>query len=272
MRIIFIGDIVGRPGRYMVHKHLEKAIKEFNIDLTIGNIENASGGFGITKKNMKELQTYKLEVMTSGNHIWDKKEIFNFINEEPHLLRPINYSSILPGKGVYIKEIKGEKVAIINLMGIFSMPMVDNPIVAIDKELEKLKKENIKNIIIDFHAEATAEKRTLLMYLKGRVSSIFGTHTHIGTDDLEIREFTSYVSDIGLSGCNDGVIGMKEQAPIQRMLTGISSKFDINKNCDKIFQAIVFDLENGKAINAFKIKAFNDGDFIKSLQTKTLYK
>ncbi len=267
MRIIFIGDIVGRPGRLMVHRHLAKAIKEFNIDLSIGNVENASGGFGITKKNMKELQTYKLNVMTSGNHIWDKKETFNFIDEETHLLRPINYSSLLPGKGVYIKEIKGEKVAIINLMGMFSMPSVDNPLVAIDKELENLKKENIKNIIIDFHAEATAEKRTLLMYLKGKVSAIFGTHTHIGTDDLEIRENTSYVSDVGLTGCNDGVIGMEDKAPIERMLKGISSKFSINRNCDKIFQAIIFDIEDGKSINAFKIKAFDEGEFHKSLET-----
>lgn len=268
MRVIFIGDIVGRPGRYMIHRHLELAIKKYNIDLTIGNIENASGGFGITKKNMKELQTYKLEVMTSGNHIWDKKETFNFIDEEPHLLRPINYSSFLPGKGVYIKEVKGEKIAIMNLMGLFAMPSVDNPIVSIDKELEKLKQENIKNIILDFHAEATAEKRTMLMYLKGKISAIFGTHTHIGTDDLEITENTAYVSDVGLTGCNDGVIGMKEKAPIQRLLTGISHKFEIDRNCDKIFQAIIFDIENGKCVNTFKIKAFNDGEIQESLHQR----
>ena len=260
MRVIFIGDIVGRPGRFMVKTHLMKAIEKYKIDLSIANIENASGGFGITKKNMKELINYKIDVMTSGNHIWDKKEVKDFIDDDYPLLRPLNYSPLLPGKGYCVKEIQNEKVAIINLMGIFTMPFVSNPFTMIEEKVEQLQKENIKNIIIDFHAEATAEKRALMMFLKGKVSAIFGTHTHIGTDDLEIVENTAYVSDVGLSGCNDGVIGMDAKAPIEKMLTGLSSRFDIDKNCSKIFQAIIFDIKDGKCENAFKIKAFNDGD------------
>jgi len=252
----------------MLGIHLKEIIKNHKIDLVVANVENASGGFGITRKNLKELEKYGVNVMTSGNHIWDKREILDFIDEEENLLRPLNYSDKLPGKGTTISEIDGEKIAIINLMGVFTMPYTNNPFVMIEEEIKILKEKNIKNIFIDFHAEATAEKRSLMMFLQGKVSAIFGTHTHIGTDDLEITNNTAYVSDVGLTGCHDKVIGMDEVAPIERMLSGISSKFEVNKKCKKIIQGIVFDINDGKTTKAFKIKAFDEGVVSESMMVE----
>ena len=260
MKVGFIGDIVGRPGRKMVHRHLKKIKDREKLDFVIANYENASHGFGITKKNAKELLDCGIDLMTGGNHTWDKKEIDALLESMP-LLRPINYPESVIGKGLEIVEIDGEKLAIINLMGYFTMPMVDNPFIKIKNVVENLHNQGIKNILIDFHAEATSEKRALLMMLKNRVSAIIGTHTHVGSDDLVIFENVGYVTDVGLTGCRDNVIGMKEDVPIKKFLTGLPGKYDIPNKCRKIFQMIVCEIEDGKCIDAYKIKAYDEEEY-----------
>ena len=260
MKIGFIGDIVGRPGRVMVKRHLKNIREKEGLDFVIANYENASHGFGLTQKNAKELFDSGIDLMTGGNHTWDKKDIIPLLDSMP-LLRPLNYPEGVPGKGLEIVEIGGEKLAVINLMGYFSMPMVDNPFTTIKRAVEELNNEGVQNIFIDFHAEATSEKRALLMMLKGKVSAIAGTHTHVGTDDLEIFEKTGYVTDVGLTGCRDNVIGMEESVPIKRFLTGLPGRFDVPKKCKKIFQMVVFDIENKECKDAYKIKAYDEKEY-----------
>ena len=260
MKIGFIGDIVGRPGRKMVRYHLKNIRDKEGLDFVIANYENASHGFGLTQKNAKELFDSGIDIMSGGNHTWDKKDIIPFLESMP-LLRPINYPEGVPGRGLEIVKVNGEKLAVINLMGYFSMPMVDNPFITIKKVVDELEAEEIKNVFIDFHAEATSEKRALLMMLKGKVSAIAGTHTHVGSDDLEIFHNSGYVTDVGLTGCRDNVIGMEESAPIKRFLTGLPGHFDVPSNCKKIFQMVVFKIENGKCIDAYKIKAYDEDSY-----------
>ena len=260
MRIAFCADVVGRPGRDMLKRHLANMKKDHKVDLVVVNYENASHGFGISKKNAKELFNLDIDVMSGGNHTWDKKEIVELFGEYP-ILRPINYPKQTPGTGLWIGEIDGKKVAVINLMGHFTMPMVDNPYTKILELLEELEDEGIKHIFIDFHAEATAEKRALLALLKGRVSAICGSHTHIGTDDLVIDEGTFYVSDVGLVGCRDNVLGVDSKEVLERCLIGYSSRFDVPKKCKKIFQSVVFELDDdGNCLEAYKLKAFDEED------------
>ncbi len=256
MKILYLADVVGRPGRMMVKHHLNKIKDRFDIDLVIINSENASHGFGLSVKNSKELFNMGIDMMTGGNHSWDKKDILPLLDSEP-ILRPLNYPRAAPGSGVGYLKVGDEELAVVSLMGYFTMPMVDNPFTMIVKEVDRLKDEGYKNIFIDMHAEATSEKRALLAMLKGKVSAICGSHTHIGTDDLEIDKGTFYVTDVGLTGCRDGVIGMDKKEPMARFLTSISSKFDVPNSCKKILQGVVFELRDGECIDAFKIKAYD---------------
>jgi len=251
LKLLFIGDIVGKPGRVMVKHHLPKIKKKYNIDFVVANYENASHGFGITPKNYKELKNTGIDVMTGGNHSFDKKEIFPLLENEP-ILRPLNMYEELPGKGIFINEDK--KIAIISLMGDFAMPRFDNPFRIIEKSFQGLE-DYVK--FVDFHAEATAEKRAMFLMLKKKISALVGTHTHIGTDDLIIDNEVGYLTDIGLTGCFDNVIGMSEIEPLERCKTGFSKKYDVVDNCKKIFQAVVFEFEGTKCIEAFKIKAYD---------------
>jgi metallophosphoesterase (TIGR00282 family) len=259
MKIAFIGDIVGRPGRKMVKQKLPTLIKKYNIDFTIANGENASHGFGITVKNAKELFNCGVDLLTGGNHSWDKKNDFAQLFEDGATLRPDNYPQEVLGSGVKIVEIDGTKLAIINLMGLMYMPQVLNPFTHSLKLVKKLQDDKIKHIFIDFHAELTAEKRILMQLLKGQVSAICGTHTHIGTDDLEITNDTFYVTDVGLTGCRDNVIGMDNKTPISKALTGVSGHFDIPNSCKSVMQIIVLTLDkNGNCKDALKIKLYDD--------------
>ncbi len=259
MRISFVGDIIGKPGREMLKKYLSSLKEKYKIDLVIANGENTSHGFGLSQKNANELLSYGVDFITGGNHIWDKKDIIPFLDTLP-IIRPINYPPGTPGTGLRYATVGDEKLAIINLMGYFTMPMVENPFLYIQKVVNDLDAKGIRNIFIDFHAEATSEKATLLSMLKGKVSAICGTHTHVGTDDMVIDEGTFFVSDVGLTGCRDGIIGMDKKAPIQRFTTALSSSFDIPKSCKKIFQIIILKITNGKCIDAKKIKIYNDRD------------
>jgi len=260
MKIGFIGDIIGKPGRKMVKIHLKHIREKEGLDFVIANYENASHGFGLTEKNAKELFGSGIDLMTGGNHTWDKKEIFGMLGSMP-LLRPVNYPAGVPGRGVEIVEINKERFAVINLMGHFSMPMVENPFITINRVVDKLIEDDVKNIFIDMHAEATSEKRALLMMLKSKVSAIAGTHTHVGSDDLVIFEGVGYVTDVGLTGCRDNVIGMKEDVPIKRFLTGLPGRFDVPDKCKKILQMVVFDIDGGKCVDAYKIKAYDEEEY-----------
>lgn len=258
MKIGFIGDIIGKPGRLIIKRHLTRLRQEHFIDFMIGNYENASHGFGLTEKNCNELLGYGIDMMTGGNHSFDKKEILNLFDTYP-LIRPMNYPKDTPGKGIYRTTILGQEIAILNLMGHYTMPLADNPFTMIVEVVTKLKEEGFKHIIIDMHAEASAEKQALLHMLKDDVSAILGTHTHVATDDLQVKDGCCYVTDIGLTGCCDGVIGMDSAVPIKRFLTGIGGHFDIPDECKSILQMVVFELDDdGRCIGAEKIKIYDE--------------
>jgi len=263
VKLAFIGDIVGRPGREMLAKYLPQIREEYNLDLVIANYENASHGFGLSQKNCEELLGYGIDVMTGGNHSWDKKEIFELYKNQP-LIRPINYPDASPGKGFIELDILGKSVAIVNVMGNYTMPMTDNPFIKVDAVVNDLQKKGIKHIIIDIHAEATSEKLAMMHIVKDRVSALFGTHTHVGTDDLAIIDGCCYVSDVGLTGCRDGVIGMDKKIPIQRFMTGIGGHYNIPKKCQSILQLVIFELdEDGRGLKAEKLKIYNNGERVK---------
>ena len=260
MRIAFIGDIVGRPGRKIIKENLAKIRKEYEIDYVIANGENASHGFGLTTTSCSELLKAGIDIITGGNHSFDKKKDMMVLLETANVLRPDNYPEGLVGSGMKVCDVQTangiEKLAVINLMGQFAMPTVENPFNWAKKLVSKLQEEEIKNIFIDFHGEATSEKRIMLMMFKNQVSAICGTHTHVGTDDLQIYENTAYLTDIGLTGCRDNVIGMESKIPIQKATTGIGGHFEVPNSCKSILQMMVVDIEDGKAQSAFKIKKY----------------
>ena len=260
MRIAFIGDIVGRPGRKIIKENLAKIRKEYEIDYVIANGENASHGFGLTTTSCSELLKAGIDIITGGNHSFDKKKDMMVLLETANVLRPDNYPEGLVGSGMKVCDVQTangiEKLAVINLMGQFAMPTVENPFNWAKKLVSKLQEEEIKNIFIDFHGEATSEKRIMLMMFKNQVSAICGTHTHVGTDDLQIYENTAYLTDIGLTGCRDNVIGMESKIPIQKVTTGIGGHFEVPNSCKSILQMMVVDIEDGKAQSAFKIKKY----------------
>lgn len=261
MKIAFIGDIVGRPGRKIIKQNLQKLKEKEKIDFVIANGENASHGFGLTVKNAQELFNTGIDLITGGNHIWDKKQDILTLLETKPVLRPDNYPQGVPGSGVRIEQVNGMKLAVINLMGMYTMPQVLNPFPHVLEVVDKLINDGIKHIFVDFHAEVTSEKRVLMQLLKGKVSGICGTHTHIGTDDLEIENGTFYVSDVGLTGCRDNVIGMDSKIPIQKALTGLGGHFNVPTNCKAIMQIVIIEIDdNGKAIDGYKIKLYDDHD------------
>lgn len=263
MKIAFIGDIVGRPGRVMIKEHLKRLRREYGIDLVIANYENASHGFGLTLKNAQELLDSGIDVMTGGNHTWDKKDILPLLDSLP-LLRPHNYPEGVPGSGCRIVEVGGEKLAVLNIMGHYGMPYVDNAFRCARDTVAHLRNEGIEHIFLDFHAEASSEKRAMLMLLQGQVSGIIGTHTHVGSDDLQIAQGTAYLTDIGLSGCRDNVIGMDSNVPLERFLTGMAGRFEVPEKCRKILQIAIMTFDEGKCTDAFKLKIFDDGRVIRT--------
>ncbi len=263
LTLAFIGDIVGRPGRSMVKEHLKKLREEFGVDFVIANYENASHGFGLTSKNAQELFGAGIDVMTGGNHSFDKKEIAPLF-ETMELLRPHNYPDAMPGTGVKMYEVNGSRLGVVNVMGHYTMPMADNPFICAQKAVEGLKEEGAEVIFMDVHAEASSEKRAMMMMFQGEVSGIIGTHTHVGTDDFQIANGTAYMSDIGLTGCRDNIIGMEAKIPLQRFLTGIGGHFNVPDKCKKILQVAIMNLEDGKCVSAKKIKIFDDGRRLES--------
>lgn len=236
-RIIFLGDITGRHGRNAVRSYVNTLKKESGSSpvFVIVNIENASHGFGLTKKNYDELTSAGIDCMTSGNHIWDKKDIYEYINESENLIRPINYPEGTPGKGMQIFEFGGEKIAVINALGRVFMPPIDSPWQIVSDEIKRLKDEGVTSIFIDFHAEATAEKICFSKYLaqefnteeNALIKGFFGTHTHIQTADECIINGMAYITDVGFCGSPDGVIGMEFQTSLKRLTTSLPERYEV---------------------------------------------
>jgi len=258
LKIGFIGDIIGRPGRNIIKDNLFRLRSEYGIDFVVANGENLSHGFGLTLKNCDELFDCGVDCFTGGNHTFDKKQDIEILLEKRAVLRPDNLQNV-KGSGLKIFEVNGEKLAVLNLMGVYGMPQSGNPFNHVCEVVTSLRGQNIKNIFIDFHAEATSEKYVMLMMQKGLVSAICGTHTHVGTDDLQIVDGTFFVSDVGLSGCFDGIIGMDIKNPIKKATLGTGKHFDIPKNCKSIMQMMIIEIDNGRAIDGFKVKVFDDG-------------
>ena len=223
MNILAIGDIVGRPGRQVISKYLRALRKQHSIEIIIGNAENAAGGFGLTLNTAQELLDAGINVLTSGNHIFAQKEIIPYLDTDMPILRPLNYPAGVPGRGYMVSG----KALIVNLMGRVFMNNLDCPFKAMDKLLDELKKKP-RVIIVDFHAEATSEKVAMGRYLDGRVSAVLGTHTHVGTIDTQILPGgTAYVTDIGMTGPTDSIIGDDAEAVIQRFLTQMPHRLTV---------------------------------------------
>jgi len=227
MNILFIGDIFASPGRAMVAAHTRRLASERNVQLVIANGENAAGGFGITPLIVEELFSYGVDVLTSGNHIWDKKEIYDYLPRQPRLLRPANYPDELPGKGVAVVEADNAvKVAVVNLQGRAHMPSTDDPFRKADMILSSLEPA-VKVRFVDFHAELTSEKTAMGWYLDGRVSAVIGTHTHIPTADTRILAGgTAYQTDAGMTGPYDSVIGVDKNIILRRFLTALPVRME----------------------------------------------
>ncbi|MBL8140316.1 MAG: TIGR00282 family metallophosphoesterase [Acidobacteria bacterium] len=227
MRILFVGDIVGRPGRDILAAALPRLTRRHGIDFVIANAENSAGGFGVTRETGDAILRSGVHVMTSGNHIWDKKEVFPYIADEPRLLRPLNYPAGAPGEGAAVFTTpNGERVAVINAMGRVHMPLVDDPFAAIDRALVRVRDE-ASIVIVDVHAEVTSEKISLAWHLDGRATLVVGTHTHVQTADERILPHgTAAITDVGMTGPHDGVIGVEKVPAISRFLNGLPSRFE----------------------------------------------
>jgi len=255
MKVLTVGDIVGKTGLEKLKEILPKVIEENNIDFVIVNGENAADGMGITEKMYKELLNLNVDVVTMGNHTWGKKEIFNFINDK-HIIRPANYSSNNPGKGYDIYECKNKQIAVINLIGRTTMQVLsENPFI-VAKDIINEIKDAVDIIIIDFHAEATAEKIALGYYLDGDITILFGTHTHVQTADEEILEKgTAYITDIGMTGPKKSVIGMDVDVSIKRFETSLPEKYKVAEGKGK-FNSCMFEIDE-QTNKVIKIERIN---------------
>jgi 2',3'-cyclic-nucleotide 2'-phosphodiesterase len=228
MRVLFIGDIVGSPGRQIVHDRLADLVEHRQIDLVIANGENSASGFGITPRIAEGLFGEGIDVLTGGNHSWDRKEIFDYMPGEPRLLRPGNFPEGSPGRGLYVGTAKnGTNYAVLNLQGRVFLPAIDDPFRKADSELAKLPSD-VAFILVDMHAETTSEKIAMGWYLDGRVSAVVGTHTHVATaDEHVLPNGTAYITDVGMTGPHDGVIGMDRAGIVKKFLDGLPARFEV---------------------------------------------
>lgn len=249
MKILAVGDIVGRAGLQRLKEVLPEIVRENNIDFVIVNGENAADGMGITEKMYKEILSLNVNVVTMGNHTWGKKEIFNFINDK-HIIRPANYSNNNPGKGYDIYECKGKQICVINLIGRTTMPVLSENPFLVAKDIISELKEAVDIIIVDFHAEASAEKIAMGYYLDGDATIVYGTHTHVQTADEEIlKNGTGYITDIGMTGPKNSVIGMDIDVSIKRFETSLPEKYKIAEGKAK-FNSCMFEIDD----NTNKVK------------------
>ena len=257
MNILFIGDIVGKAGRRAIEGILEGLVAEYEVDFIIANGENAAGGMGLTPPIASEILDEGVHVITSGNHIWAKKEIIPFLDVEKRLLRPANYPAGVPGRGAGIfRTGDGKKVGVLNLEGRVFMKHLDCPFRVGEKELERLKEET-NVVIVDFHAEATSEKVAMGWFMSGKVSAVLGTHTHIQTSDEKILDGgTAYITDVGMTGPVDSVIGIRKDVALERLLTQIPWKFDVATEGVQLQGIVVeVDAKTGRSKQIQRIRA-----------------
>jgi len=253
LRILFIGDIDGRPGRVACKKALPLLREQFGgFDFVIADGENAAAGFGLTEKVMNELFSYGIDILTNGNHVWDKKDFVPFLDREAKVLRPANHPEGTPGRGYAVFEKNGEKLAVICLLGRTFMPPLDCPFKTVEKLLEK---NEVPAVFVDFHGEATSEKYAFGRFVDGKVSAVVGTHTHVQTADEQVFPGgTAYMTDAGMSGGHGGIIGMSYESVLPKFLYGVPCKFEV---CDinVRFQGVVIDIdsETGRAMNITRV-------------------
>jgi metallophosphoesterase (TIGR00282 family) len=245
MNILLIGDVVGNPGRTILKKALPVVFRKYDVEYCVANVENAAGGFGVTKEVCDEILDAGVDCLTSGNHIWDKKEILGVIDLIPQLLRPLNYPARQPGRGSHVGKGKrsGVKVATLNLSGrVFMQGAMDDPFALGLGEIERLREET-RVILVDMHGEASSEKTAIASYFDGLVSAVVGTHTHVPTCDHRVLpRGTAYCTDLGMTGPYDSIIGVEKDAVIHRFLTGMPSRFETAKG-DPRFAAAVVDVD-----------------------------
>jgi len=255
VKLLFIGDVIGKPGREALSRELHRIVDRHMVDLVIANGENAAGGFGLTEETAQDLFKCGVQMITSGNHIWDKKDALDYIKREERIVRPANYPEGTPGKGATIvKTPGGTKVGVLNLEGRVFMNNLDCPFRCADREIAKLREET-PIIFVDFHAEATSEKAALGWYLDGRVSAVIGTHTHVQTADERILTAgTAYMTDAGMTGAFDSVIGVKKEEAILKFVSQRPSKFEVAKKDIRINGVVIeVDEKTGLALNVERI-------------------
>src|SRR6266478_826951 len=255
MKILIIGDVVAKPGRVAVLERIQDLREQHEIDLAIMNAENLAGGFSVTPSLCEQLFAAGIDVMTSGNHIFDKKEAIPYIAKQPRLIRPANYPPNTPGNGVWVGVIRNTPVAVINLMGRVFMPPSDDPFRAADQLLKSLSTE-MKVRVVDMHAEATSEKMAMGWYLDGRVSAVVGTHTHVQTaDERLLPQGTAYLTDLGLTGPTDSVIGVEPAIALQRFLTQMPNRFEPAKGPAALHGAVIrIDPETGRGLSIERVR------------------
>jgi 2',3'-cyclic-nucleotide 2'-phosphodiesterase len=260
MKILFLGDIVGKPAREYLNQKLPVIKKEENIDFVIANGENAAGGSGLTEKTAKQLFSSGIDIVTTGDHAFKKKDILELFGKMD-IIRPLNYGSLAKGKGYVIKEKNGIKVGVINLLGRVFMNPVDCPFAAVERALGQMSRQ-AKIIVVDFHAEATSEKVAMGYFLAGKVTAVIGTHTHIPTADQKIRNgFTAYITDVGMTGSCDSVLGRRKEDILERLLTNMPVRFNLAKG-DVRIQGIILDIdpETGRAISIERVEYKQEED------------
>ena len=241
MKLLFIGDIVGRPGRDLVRRGLRAIVATSGVDFVIANGENSAAGFGITREIGDQLFSYGVEVMTSGNHIWDKKEALDYIVREPRLLRPANYPAGAPGHGAtLVTAANGVKVGVVNVMGRVFLANIDDPFTTAAREVARLRAEGAALVFVDMHAEVTSEKIAMGWYLDGQATAVVGTHTHVQTaDNRVLPKGTAYLTDAGMTGPHDGVIGVEKEPVIGKFLSGLPARFETATGDPRLNGAIV---------------------------------
>jgi 2',3'-cyclic-nucleotide 2'-phosphodiesterase len=256
MRILFIGDIVGSPGRKIVRERLADLVEHQHIDLVIANGENSASGFGITPRIAEELFQDGIEVLTGGNHSWDRKEIFEYIPNEPRLLRPANFAEGNPGSGLFVGAAKnGVKFAVLNLQGRIFLSPNDDPFRKADSELAKLPAD-VAFVLVDIHAETTSEKIGFGWYLDGRVTAVVGTHTHVATaDERVLPDGTAYITDVGMTGPHEGIIGMERATIIKKFIDGLPARFEVASGDVQMNAVLIETDDSGPRNHAGRLRA-----------------
>jgi metallophosphoesterase (TIGR00282 family) len=245
-RLLFIGDIVGKPGRELVRRGLTALVAHERVDLVVANGENAAAGFGITPDIAEDLFSYGIDVLTGGNHSWDKKEIVPYMADHPRLLRPANFPEGVVGTGrVVVTARNGVKVGVINVMGRVFMTALDDPFRGVLAQIDAVRREAAAIVFVDFHAEATSEKVAMGWHLDGRVAAVVGTHTHVATADARVLPGgTAYITDVGMTGPHDSVIGVERHAVVTRFLTGLPQRFETARDNPRL-NAVVVEADEG---------------------------